>query len=179
MGGRRRIVVASTVLGAVAVAALTAPAMAVDDGIPRTNLTVAGEKLRGGAWSTQESHATGPSLCVTGHGDGVPTVRRHERVNPGRREATVAFLRSDRPSEVEITVYRHLDRYRTPTGKWSDKEVALDPIERNGRTVGWSASFSLKVEGRRYVESFAEWPDEDGCGEDSATFIYPGIRPAD
>ena len=168
----------AAILGGLAVAASAAPAMAVDDGVPRTSLEVAGKTLRGGAWSTEESGPAGPNACGTGFGDGIPTVRRHVSVERGRRAATVLFRRSDRPDHVEVTVYRRLAADRTPGGRWTEKPVTLEPVDRDGETVAWSATFSIRVDRPRYVESFAEWPDEgDGCGEDSAAYVYDGIRP--
>jgi hypothetical protein len=163
--------------GALCASGPAVPALGAEDGIPRTSLAVAGKTLRGGAWSTQESHPAGPNMCVTGFGDGIPTVSRHVEVDAGRHEATVLFRRTDRPLRVDVTVYRRLDRYDTPTGRWREPDLTLEPVARDGRTIGWAASFSLRVRGRRYVDAFAKWPDEDGCGEDEASYIYPGIRP--
>jgi hypothetical protein len=173
----RRALVRVGMLSGFSGAILAAHALGGDDGIPQTELAIGGENLRGKAWSVEEGHATGPNECAGMHGDGIPTIRRHVSVARGRHEATLLLRRSDRPAEVEVTVYRHLDRFSTPTGKWKEKATSLAAVESRGRTTGWIATFQLKVDGRRYVDAFAEWPDEDGCGEDSASFVFPGIRP--
>jgi hypothetical protein len=152
--------------------------------ITDSHLQVEDYSRQGKVWSFQAGRAAGEQ-CGVLHGDGTPHTNTALRVERGRQAVDVSFLDPERPRRVEVDVYRRLESpsgskkrrdHGAPTGKAHEKDAELSPIERDGEVVGWRASFSLMVSGRRYVMAEAEWPGE-GCGSESVSYTYPGMRP--
>ena len=131
-------------------------------------------------WVYVANTVSGPvdGVCSNGHGDGPPVIDGRVRVGSGRERVEVSFRRDDRPDEITVYVYRHLDANNLPTGRRTLKKLDPRPTRSNGAIVGWKGRFSVVLDRPRYLKSAAYWT-HDGCdATEYGFYVYPALLPS-
>ena len=144
--------------------AFPAPASAHDHRPPQATLRVGGFPWRGRLINLDWVRRTDDGKCVERH-------RRRELIFGSPAPAEVGHydvrlrLLSPRRPRLRIWSWALVDSERKPVGPPEVVSYELEPLSRQGRTLGWEAVFRVTVIQHRYLAVRARWPDREGCDE--------------
>jgi hypothetical protein len=158
---------AALTLALIVMWALAGPALAHDHEPPEPTLHAFGQSQEAGFVEIQWIWRTGPDTCVQANyiGTGVfPDPPIEAPFAPS--EASIHVDLANPPTHVELFSWKRLDRHGAPQGRSTEHPVTLVPRTVKGTTVGWELRFTPPKRGQAYLQLFAVWPDQEGCGGD-------------
>lgn len=140
--------------------ALAAPASAHDHVVPEPTLHAAGQTQQAGFVEVQWIWRTGPDTCIQLNAIGDGRFPDPPLVAPaGTRRAYIDLDTATPPEHIELFSWRKIDRRGAPSGEAREHPVTLDQRRATVR-----AYFTPPSRGHAYLQLFALWPDQEGCG---------------
>jgi hypothetical protein len=140
--------------------AVPAPAFAHDHVVPEPTLHAAGQTQQAGFVEVQWIWQTGPNTCVQLNAIGDGRFPDPPIVAPaGTRRAYIDLDTATAPEHIEMYSWRKLDQRGAPAG-----ETRAHPVTLDGSKGTVRAYFTPPKRGNAYLQMFALWPDQEGCG---------------
>jgi hypothetical protein len=137
-------------------------AFAHDHVVPEPTLHAAGQSQDAGFVEIQWIWRTGPNSCVQLNAIGTGQFPDPPIAAPaGTKTAYIDLDKADAPAHIELHSWAKRDRGGSPAGRTTDYEVTLSQRKDTLR-----AYFTPQKRGTAYLQLFAVWPDEEGCGGD-------------
>ncbi len=172
--GRRLTLVSiiAMVVGILGVLLVSGTAGAHDHGIPHTVLKKGDRGLQAGTRVMESSwnRPAGDGLCINEAVVYTTRFPETDSVAPGSK-LRVRISKAQRPDTFKISAYRTVDENGMPVGEGRLLERSLKRVVSDGKTVAWSAVFSVNRPDRDYyLVSEGHWQDREGCGGDQYAF---------
>lgn len=95
--------------------------------------------------------------------DYIPTPPKKAVTAETGHRARIRIKYADKPDDLSLTYWRHLDQYGRPTGTSNELAFDLKARKVGGETIAWDAIFNLpKRPGHVYTQAFGFWSNPDG-----------------
>jgi hypothetical protein len=155
--------VRSVLIAAAVGVAAAAPAAALghDHRPPATHLSIAG-KTQSGLLYRYQWMTCGPSDCIITGQSGRQRFPSAVQTGGGRQRARIVIRKQERPSDVQLFAWHHVDAKGTATGPRERLSFRRSRRFRNGEVVARVLHFSLAFPPHDiFLALEGRWPDVD------------------